>query len=238
MSEFTKMVENMECDLYRQLPPKQILEHCMSMTLVDMKADGCDGPALERGLGAVWMASHARIFQYAPIVSGDYLTYRTFPRVIEGNRYIYYVEIRRGDELVVRFDSSYIPVDKKARRVLRIAQVEPLWKTPSRTAESRNLRRLHPDCEFAPCGSDAVRWSDCDVNGHMTSGAYLSMACDALGFWESERPRYIRMLQVDFCSEVRPGTQLSFFRGEVNGLQYLRGVKPDGTVAFIAAAVF
>ena len=32
MSEFTKMVENMEYDVYHLLPPKQILEHCMSMT--------------------------------------------------------------------------------------------------------------------------------------------------------------------------------------------------------------
>ena len=134
MSEYTMIVENMECDLYRQLPPKQILEHCISMTLIDMKADGCDGPALESGCGAVWMASHARIFQYAPIVSGDALTYRTFPRVIEGNRYIYYVEIRRGDELVVRFDASYIPVDRETRHVLRLSEVEPLWRTPSRSA--------------------------------------------------------------------------------------------------------
>ncbi len=238
MSEFTKLVENMECDLYRQLPPKQILEHCMSMTLIDMKADGCDGPALEAGCGAVWMASHARIFQYAPIVSGDELRYRTFPRVIEGNRYIYYVEVRRNDELIVRFDASYIPVHKTERRVLRIAQVEPLWKTPSRSAVSRNLHRLRPDCEFTPCGSDAVRYSDCDINGHMTSGAYLSMSCDALGFWESPTPRYLRMIQLDFSSEVFPGTELSFFRGEVNGLYYLKGVKPDGMVAFTAAAVF
>ena len=238
MSEYTKMVEHMECDLYCQLPPKQIVEHCMSMTLIDMKADGCDGPALEAGCGAVWMASHARIFQYAPIVSGDYLTYRTFPRVIEGNRYIYYVEISRGDELVVRFDSSYIPVDKVGRHVLRLSQVEPLWKTPSRTAESRNLRRLRPDVEFTPCGSDTVRCSDCDSNGHMTSGAYFSLACDALGLWESPTPRYIRMIQLDYSSEVRPGTLLEFSRGEVNGLQYLRGVKPDGTPAFTAAVIF
>lgn len=210
----------------------------MSMTLIDMKADGCDGPALERGLGAVWMASHARIFQYAPIASGDFVTYRTFPRVIEGNRYIYYVEILRGDTLVVRFDASYIPVDKTARHVLRIAQVEPLWKTPSRTAVSRNLHRLRPACAFSPCGSDTVRWSDCDCNGHMTSGAYMSMACDALGYWESETPHYLRMLQLDFCSEVRPGTLLHFERGEDFGLQYLRGVKPDGTVAFVAALVY
>jgi len=238
MSEYTKMVENMECDLFHLLPPKQILEHCMSMTLIDMKADGCDGDALEAALGAVWMASHARIFQYSPIRSGDYLTYRTFPRVIEGNRYIYYVEIYRGDELVVRFDASYIPVDKVQRRVLRIAQVEPLWKTPSREAESRRLGRLRPDVDFVPCGGDSVRYSDCDMNGHMTSGAYMALVCDKVGLWESEKPRYMRMIQLDFSSEVRPGTRLEFTRGEKNGLIYLRGTKPDGVLAFTAACVY
>ena len=55
---------------------------------------------------------------------------------------------------------------------------------------------------------------------------------------ESEKPRYIRMLQLDFCSEVKPGTLLEFSRGEEFGLLYLRGTKPDGTVAFIAACVY
>ena len=211
----------------------------MSMTLIDMKADGCDGDALA-GLGAVWMASHARLFQYAPIVPGDFLTYRTFPRVIEGNRYIYYVEVYRGDALIARYDASYIPVDKAARHVLRIDQVEPLWKGPSRAAPSRNLHRLRPDVELSPCGGDTVRFSDCDINGHMTSGAYFAMVCDRVGYWEqpAEHPRYMRMIQLDFSSEVLPGTRLEFSRGEVNGLHYLRGTKPDGTVAFTAACVY
>ena len=238
MSEYTKLVETMECDLFRQLPPRQVLEHCISMTLLDMKADGCDGPALERGCGAVWMTSHTRFYQFSPIVPGAMITYRTFPRVIEGNRYIYYVELRRGDELVVRFDASYIPVDKAERHVLRISQVEPLWKTPSREAKSRNLRRLRPDVEFVPCGGDTVRYSDCDTNGHMTSGAYLSLACDGLGFWESGEKRTMQMIQLDFASEVRPGTALRYERGEAGGVRYLRGVKPDGKVAFVAAAIF
>ena len=238
MSEYTKIVETMECDLYRQLPPKQVLEHCISMTLIDMKADGCDGPALERGCGAVWMTSHMRFYQFSPIVPGDMLTYRTFPRVIEGNRYIYYVEIYRDGEMVIRFDTSYIPVDKAARHVIRLAQVEPLWKTPARTAASRNLRRLRPDCEFVPCGGDTVRRSDCDINGHMTSGAYLSLVCDGIGFWLSDTPRFMQMIQLDFSSEVLPGTYLRYERGEAGGTRYLRGVKPDGKTAFTAACIF
>jgi len=238
MSEYTKIVETMECDCYFQLPPKQILEHCLSLTLMDMIADGAGRATLEAKLGAVWMISHMRYYQFCPIGPGDMLTYRTFPRVVEGNRYIYYVEIFLGDTLAIRFDTSYIPVYKAERRVVRLNLLDPLWRTPARTAESRNLRRLRPDCSFVPCGSDTVRLSDCDANGHMTSGAYLSLACNALDFWAGETPRYMQMMQVDFISEVRPGTELHFERGEKDGVRYLRGLKPDGTVAFAVAARF
>ena len=91
---------------------------------------------------------------------------------------------------------------------------------------------------LAPCGGDTVRFSDCDINGHMTSGAYMALACDALGLWEGDTPRYIRMIQLDFSSEVKPGTPLDFSRGEEFGLLYLRGTKPDGVVAFTAACVY
>ena len=46
------------------------------------------------------------------------------------------------------------------------------------------------------------------------------------------------MIQLDFASEVRPGTALRYERGEAVGVRYLRGVKPDGKIAFVAAAIF
>ncbi len=238
MSEYIKIVEMMECDRFCQLPPKQILEHCLSVTVTDAERDGCGRAAIYKACGAVWMISHMRIVQYAPIGPYEELVYRTFPRVVDGNRYIYYVEIYRGSECVVRFDTSYIPVDKAQRRIVRLSQLEPLWKTPARTADSPALHSLRPACDFTPCGSDTVRLSDCDTNGHMTSGAYLSLACNAVGFWESETPRLMRMMQVDFSREVLPGTLLSFERGEADGICYIRGIKPDGKVAFTAACEF
>ena len=56
----------------------------------------------------------------------------------------------------------------------------------------------------------------------MTSGAYLSLACDGLGFWESGEKRTMQMMQLDFASEVRPGTALRYERGESGGVRYLR----------------
>lgn len=238
MSEYKKTVEVMECDYYRQLPPKLLMEHCLSATLYDVRAEGLDRVNLCAATGAVWMISHMRFYQYAPINASDDLIYKTFPRVIEGNRYIFYVEVYREGQLIARTDFSYIPVHKAERRVIRISQVEPLWKTPPRNAVTKYLHRLHPHCEFTDCGRDSVRMSDTDCNHHMTSGAYLALACNALNFWGREESVYMKMMQVDYASEVLPNTELTFQKGEENGTQFVRGIKPDGKIAFTAACIF
>lgn len=238
MSEYIKTVEMMECDRFGLLPPKQILEHCLSVTVADAERDGCGRAALYEACGAVWMISHMRIVQYVPVRPYEELVYRTFPRIEDGNRYIYSVEIFRGDECVIRFDTSYIPVDKAERRIIRLSRLASLWKTPARSADAPTLHSLRPTCDFSPCGSDTVRLSDCDSNGHMTSGAYLSLVCNAVGFWESETPRLMRMMQVDFSREVLPETRLCFERGEADGLRYVRGISSDGKTAFTAVCDF
>ena len=239
MAEYTKTVEIMEGDYFAQMPPKLVLEHCLSVTLIDIFRDGLTKQAIYDACGAVWMISHMRFTQTAPIREGDELVFHTHPRVEERARYIYEAEITRGEEELVRFECSYIPVDKAARKVVRLTSLAPLWKSPARETETPStLRRLRPECTFTPCGSDTVRLSDCDGNRHMTSGAYLSLACNALGFWESDSPRYMKMMQLDYISEVYPGTLLHFERGEAEGIRYVRGLKPDGTVAFTAACDF
>lgn len=238
MSEYTQRVEIMECDYYYQLPPKQLLEHCLSFTLLDMRQDGCGPEAILEQLDAVWMISHMRYTQTAPIFHDDLLTYRCFPRTTERGRYRQHVDILRAGEKLVDFDTAYIPVHREARHILRLNQLAPLWTVPVPENEAPPLISIRPDCDFVPCGSDTVRLSDCDKNHHMTSGAYLSMACNALDYWSGDDSRFMRCMQVDFSSEARPGTQLQFFRGRQGFLHYVRGVKPDGKVAFTAACDF
>ena len=238
MSEHRITVEVMEGDLFRQLPPKLILEHCLSCILTDMREEGGSREALYDAVGAVWMLSHMQFTQEAAIVAGDVLLLRVSPRMEKRSCYLYDVEILRGTEAVVNLQATFVPVDKASRHIVRIAQLADLWKTPPQEARASTMHRLRPRCELVPCGSDEVRFSDCDVNGHMTSGAYLSMACNALDYWNSDAPRRMRMMQMDYSSEVYPGTALHFVRGESDGVRYVRGIKPDGKIAFTAACIF
>lgn len=238
MSEYRITVKSMEGDLFHRLPPKLILEHSLNCILSDLCADGGSREALYEAAGAVWMLSHTQFTQEAPILPGDELLLRVSPRMEKRTCYLYDVDILRGEETVVRLQATFIAVAKESRRIVRIAQLASIWKTPPQPARSSTMHRLRPVCEFLPCGSDLVRFSDCDFNGHMTSGAYLSMICNALEYWDSAVPRFMKAMQVDYSSEVYPGTELRFLRGELDGVRYVRGVKPDGRVAFTAACEF
>lgn len=238
MAEYIRVVEPMECDYYRHMPPSVILSHCLSVMQCDFVREGCGRGVLQSQHKAVWMISSMRIFQYANLCVGDIITYKTYPRVIENKKYVFYLEIYRGTELIIRFDTNFIAVREAERKIVPVEELEGHWGTPSREAVSRHLQHLRPACEFVDAGGDTVRMSDCDSNHHMTSAGYLSMACDALGFWDGTPARLMRMMQVDFISEVRPGTFVKFQTGEENGIKYMHGVKPDGKIAFTAACDF
>ena len=238
MQDIIRTVEIMECDFHRTLPPKQILEHSLSAILVGIRENGADRDSLYSACGAVWMITHMRFSQSGIIVPGDTLRFHIGPRMIESGRYLFHADVFRGEEQVIQFACSLVPVHKQERHIVRLSLVEPIWKTPPASGDMKQLHRLRTPCEFSPCGNDTIRMSDCDINHHMTSGAYLSLACDALDYWDGPPERYMKMMQIDYSSEVLPGTLLSFERGEADGAKFVRGVKPDGKIAFTAECRF
>ena len=238
MAEYIRVVEPMECDYYRHMPPSVILSHCLSMMQCDFVRCGCGRGVLQREYGAVWMISSMSIRQYANLCVGDIINYKTGPRIIDGKKYVFCLEIFRGSEKIAEFETNFIAVREKERKIVPVEELEKHWSCPPKAAERRHLPRLSPECEFIDAGGDRVRMSDCDSNGHMTSAGYPSMACDALGFWNGEGERLMRFIQVDFLSEVRPGTYVKFEIGEENGLKFMRGIKEDKKIAFITCCDF
>lgn len=238
MAEYTRIVEPMECDYYRHMPPSIILAHSLSMMQADFVSCGIGRAVIQSEHGAVWMISSMVIRQFSNLCVGDTINYRTYPRIIDGKKYVFRLDIFRGCEKIVEFETNFIAVREKERKIVPVEELERHWSEKADIAERAYMPRLRPGCVFADAGGDTVRMSDCDSNGHMTSAGYLSMACDALGFWGGEEEKLMRMMQVDFISEVRPGTYVKFETGEENGIKYMRGVKSDGKIAFVAACEF
>ena len=237
MSEYIRIVEPMECDFYRHMPPSVILSHCLSMMQCDFVRSGIGRGVIQTEHGAVWMISSMAIRQFEKLCVGDMIDYKTYPRIIDGKKYVFRIDIYKGLEKVIEFETNFIAVHETERKIIPVETLERHWSGPALIAERPYMPRLRPNCEFSETGGDRIRMSDCDSNGHMTSAGYLSLACDALGFWNNGE-KLMRFIQVDFLSEVRPGTYVKFETGEADGLKYMRGIKDDGKTAFIACCDF
>lgn len=238
MSEYWKETEIMECDYYRTLSPRQLMIHALSAILVDMRIDGCGRDALLARCNAVWMISRVRIDQFASLPAEDRIIYRTNLRASDGVQYLFSLDGLRDGIRVFRFEVAFVPVDTVKRKLIRLADVEPLWNTTAQSVGRDAFPRLRLGQELSFRCSDMVRLSDCDINHHLTASSYLSFICDALDYWQPESSRYMRFLQCDYLSEVMPGTELRLFTGNEEKKRLVRGVKPDGTVAFEAACIF
>jgi len=237
MAEYERLVEPMECDYYRHMPPSMILSHCLSMMQADFVASGIGRGVIQAEHNAVWMISSMSIRQHDSLRVGDIIKYVTYPRLIDGKKYVFQIDICRGDEKVVEFETNFMAVEETQRKIVSVEELERHWDSPPRIADSSHLPALRPECDFRDAGGDTVRLSDCDSNHHMTSAGYLSLACDALGYW-GETERRMRFMQVDFRSEVRPGTYVKYEIGEENGLKFMRGIKEGEKIAFIACCDF
>lgn len=233
MSEYIRMVEPMECDFYRHMPPSAILSHCLSMMQADFVACGIGRGVIQAEHDAVWMISSMSIRQFDGLRVGDTIKYVTFPRIIDGKKYVFCIDIYRGEEKVIEFETNFMAVTEKQRKIVPVEELERHWTCPPVMADRPHLPAIRPGCSFRDAGGDTVRMSDCDSNGHMTSAGYLSLACDALGYWSPDESRQMRFMQVDFRSEVHPGTYVKYEVGEENGLRYMRGIKDGDKVAFL-----
>ncbi len=80
-----------------------------------------------------------------------------------------------------------------------------------------------------------MRYSDCDINGHVNNVRYADFVCDALHMEKLGRESYVRQFQLGYLHECRPGETISIFTGTDGGRQYAHGVGADGVPRFDAA---
>ena len=64
MNEHRVLITPMEGDYNRVLSPAVILRQCLNSVLCDIRSDGCDRDVIYKAVGATWMISRMRIYQY------------------------------------------------------------------------------------------------------------------------------------------------------------------------------
>lgn len=80
-----------------------------------------------------------------------------------------------------------------------------------------------------------MRYSDCDINGHVNNARYADFVCDAVHLETLGRGKFVSRLQVGYLAECRPGERIGLYTAAGDGSCYVRGMGDEGKARFDAA---
>lgn len=188
--EETFAVHSYEVDAFGTLELPALAGFLQEIAGHHAEALGVGLPAL-LARGATWVLARQRIELAAPPALGDVLAIRTWPSGIDRLAVTREFEVRRAGELVGRASTSWLVLDLATRRPLR----------PEKVLDPRVPRERSP--QVAPFAAGKlpdlphwerekrfhVRYSDIDVNRHVTNTSYLAWALEATprDLWASAR---------------------------------------------------
>lgn len=156
--------------------------------------------------GLTWVLVRQRIENPVPVALGDTIEIETWPAGIDRLAAIREFVVRRGDEEVARATTHWFVLDLATRKPVRPADVlDPRFPraappprvalTPGKLPELRAWdfqKRFH------------VRYSDIDVNLHVTNTSYVAWAMEVVPreLWRSSR---LASVEVQFLAETHHG---------------------------------
>ena|GEM_PF-4229149 len=236
--DYEREVLSLDCDYHRLMPPSEIARIALGYCMESITADGGGRKELYEEFGAVWMITRLQMRQFDHVCAGDGLIYRTYPRCKSGGKYIYKIDVLRGEDKVASVDSMYIPVHFEKRTLIPIKRVDGIWKTPAAPEATNLFPKIRAHGEFSAHSKKVAAMSDCDPNKHVTTTRYIAMVCDCAGFWDDNSPNLMSRFQIDFTQEVLPGETMNFMRCGEDGMRVVRGKTAEGKTQFTATCQF
>jgi acyl-ACP thioesterase len=155
--------------------------------------------------GITWVLGRQRIEVPGEVRLGDVVEVETWPAGIERMVALRDFVVRRGGEEVARATSHWLVLDLATRKPVPPATVvdprlprdllPPIVKPPA---------RLHPLAEWDEDRRFTVRYSDIDLNLHVTNTSYLAWAVEAVPkeVWKASR---LAAVDVAFLAECHHG---------------------------------
>ncbi len=159
--------------------------------------------------GLTWVLVRQRIENPVPIALGDTIEIETWPSGIDRLAAVREFAVRRGGEEVARATTHWFVLDVATRKPVRPAEVlDPRFPrekrptaVPLSTGKLPDLRAWDSQKRFH------VRYSDIDVNLHVTNTSYVAWAAEAVprDVWQSSR---LASVEVQFIAETHHGAAI------------------------------
>ncbi len=159
--------------------------------------------------GLTWVLARQRIENPVPIRLGDAIEIETWPTGIDRLSALREFAVRRGGEVVARASTQWLVLDVPSRRPVRPAEVlDPRFPREPQAAAVPLAHGKLPELRAWDFQKRFhVRYSDIDVNLHVTNTSYLAWAAEAAPreLWQSSR---LADVEVQFVAETRYGAAI------------------------------
>ncbi|MTQ98320.1 acyl-ACP thioesterase [Pseudoflavonifractor sp. BIOML-A6] len=134
--------------------------------------------------------------------------------------------------------STWVLADMDTRKLFRLSGVAQFEGTDGgELCKDKLLHKpkLPEGLALAETERRLMRYSDCDINGHVNNARYADFACDALHLENLGREAFVSQLQLGYLAECRPGERIALSTAGRDGCRYVRGVGEEGKARFDAA---
>lgn len=190
-----------------------------------------DGPSykelFDRDLAFV--VSRFNISLYAPLHSHDKIEVQSWACESKGVTFNRCYRILRDGVIMAEAVSAWALAGVHDRKLHRVNEFDDLNYGMDEMLELDMPARMRiPDgVNFSLVGERTVEYGDTDMNGHMNNTKYPDMICGFIGDMKGKR---VISMALNFVSEAPLGETLKVYRGESDGVHYIRTVRGNGNV--------
>ncbi|MEG1857881.1 MAG: thioesterase [Pseudoflavonifractor sp.] len=186
--------------------------------------------------GAFWMLARSWYRLDRPLRWNEPVAVKTWHRGGSGASMYRDFDISVRGVPVGEAVTTWVLADWQSRKLLRMSKVlEFADTTGGGLCKDRTLQKLHLPEELVRAERRRMHYSDADMNGHVNNSRYADFVCDALRMEHLGGASFVAELQMGYLAECLPGEELELLTGAAAGLQYVRGLGPEGRARFDAA---
>lgn len=180
--------------------------------------------------GKALILSSIRVEMYSPVYPYDNITVKTWAsNSNKGFTTIRSYQMYRGEELIGESASAWALVSTADKRLLKISEAdfsnyegeEPL------TLEKPMRVRIPSEVKMNLVGEYTVRYSDIDMNNHVSNTNYPDIIFNCLPKPES---KLVKSMAITYLKEAKIGDNLKIYMAFTDGKYYFRSIHENGDV--------
>lgn len=237
--EYNIRLNGLDVDGRGQCKASALLNHLQNAATLAAEDGGFSRETLVERYGAFWMLARSWYRLARPLRYEDSLTVRTWHRGAKGAIMYRDYDILANGQPVGESVSAWVLADVNSRKLMRLGSIVEFEGTDGgELCKTMTLAKLRQPGDLRNAERRPMRYSDCDMNGHVNNTRYADFACDAVGMERLDRDRYLAEMQIGYLAECRPGEVLTLQRSGLGDSRFVRGVDDAGKPRFESALYF